>query len=171
MQLYSRHLIDKGISLPHYAVIRVNFAWYRKGMRIPKGYDLFFDYPFKRRKPPQPEFTLGEAIELASKLDVKYFAISNAEDDMESLRKLLPDKIKLVPKIETMKGIDNLKEIVEEAETNLIMLDTDDLYLDSGSEYKEYLDKFNKLVKFSKFYTDEIKLKVLRTGGVVFCDY
>ena len=170
MQLYSRHLIDKGVSLPHYAVIRINFAWYRKGMRIPKGYDLFFDYPFKRRKPPQPEFTLSEAIKFASELDAKYFAISNAEDDMASLRKLLPNKIKLVPKIETMKGVDNLKEIIEEAQTDLIMLDTEDLYLNAGNRYKEYLDKFNEEVQHSTFYIEK-KLKVLRMGGVIFCDY
>jgi len=174
MKLYSRNFYNKFINIPEGAVVRINLAWYRDKMSIPNGYDLFFDYPAHRRKPPIPELNLGQAIELAASFKrTRYFAISNAScgGDMEYLRGQVPSRIKIVPKIETKDGVDNLYDIVKCAETDLVMLDTEDLFLDTLDEYEDVLSDFNSKVRFGTFYTDELKLKVLRLQGVVFCDY
>ena len=174
MKLYSRHLFDKGIDVHDHAVIRINFAWYRKGMRIHSNHDLFFDYPCGRKKPPHPVISMEDAINVASCYGrARYFAVSNAEfkEDMKVVREMLPTHIKLVPKIETRLGVVNLLEIVKGAKTDMVMLDTEDLYADTLELYDDYLSEFNKMVKHDAFYTDEIGLKVLRTAGVIFCDY
>jgi citrate lyase beta subunit len=42
--------------------------------------------------------------------------------------------VKLAPKIETQIGVNNLKEIAAAAETDLIMLDAEDLYTDCKTD-------------------------------------
>jgi len=172
LKLYSRHFFDKGIDVPTDAVVRVNLAWDSK--KIPDNHDLFFDYPLGRKKPPYPAVILKEAIELAnSHPRAKYFAVSRAEKgvDMEWIRKRLRIDIKLVPKIETGMGVNNLYQIVEGADTDMIMLDTEDLFADADDLYEDYTRKFNDMVRFGAFHTGTIGIKVLRLQGVVFCDY
>ena len=173
MQLYSRHLHGKGIDIPEHVVVRINLAWYEKDMYVPDR-TLFFDYPDGRTKPPLSRLGLRDAIDLASSFDrTKYFAVSNAEshEHIADVRRILPPHIKLVPKIETKRGVNNLYRVIDAAETDMVMLDTEDLYSDAGDEYGEYLDKFYNMVKSGVFYTDDTEIKVLRMQGVIFCDY
>ena len=90
---------------------------------------------------------------------------------MACIRRLLRNDIKIVPKIETKVGVNNLDEIVRSAETDMVMLDMDDLFVDAGDEFEAYLEIFDDKVDTCSFYTDDKKLKVLRQQGVIFCDY
>ena len=153
-------------------VIRVNLAWcenLENAREVLKHIfsDVFLDYPSGRTKPPRPELTLDEAIILLKEFDnVKYFAISNCENSefIWALRRLVPKNVKLVPKIESKKGVDNLLEIVKSAETDTVMLDKEDLYLDvktDSSIYNQYMSKIRQTGK-------ENGIKILEMQGVIF---
>ena len=161
MLVISNHLIDK-MPIPYSAVIRINLAWIKDKAEAEKiikncKHDIYLDFPDGRKKPPVPTITLEEAIELAK--DVKYFAISNAEDirKLSEIRRMI--NCELIPKIETVAGVMAIPAMIEIG-IKTIMLDKEDLYTDCEQDSFIY----NKLIKKVRSYD----LKVLELQGVVF---
>jgi pyruvate kinase len=173
MILISNHLLrTDAIEISKDAVIRINIAWVkdedelRKYIDIP--YAVFVDYPDRRKKPPLPPMSFEKAIEIVKDYkNVKFFAISNAEtyDAMSQIRDQLSYDICLVPKIETVKGVANIDEIVEGAQTTYIMLDKEDLYLEAGSK-----DKYLKAISDLRESCIILGVKIFELTGVIFSD-
>lgn len=187
MLLVSSHILDcNEVKLPDDAVIRVNLAWlagYSMAcMKIEQiKYDIFLDNPVDRVKPPSNKYTMAEIIDLINKFsNIKYLAVSNVEHgtDLISSHIAIPSHVKIVPKIETIKGIKNIHNIVDMIYCvnsiplivlmNYIMLDHDDLCSDLIRHGIDptlmYTDYINPLIDFCK--TRNINL--LRTQGVIF---
>jgi hypothetical protein len=181
MLLISRHLRDFNhqypIYFPNNTVIRINMAWednYEKLIYHIQNIknNILLDIPSNRKKPPNTQWQLHEIIPLFFVYkNLKYLAISNveyAEDIMYPLVKL-PHHIAVVPKIETIAGIENIKEIINHLrEKRIIILDHDDLFTDllknniNGSLL--YTDYINPLIEKCK----KLGVEVLRTAGVIF---
>lgn len=138
----SNNLIGK-LPIPSDAIIRINLAWVNKDKAralLQNRDNIYLDYPTGRRKPPKPQMTLQDAIELAQEFPPKYFAISNVEtvEQIQEIKSQLPG-ITIVPKIETVKGIENLEALSKEVE--FMMLDKEDLYVDcNGEGYEEMVE-------------------------------
>lgn len=172
MIVISNHVNKIGMDYPDGSVIRINIAWLKSKeeaeelLKSLNGKRIWFDYPTGRTKPPRPKFSLKEAIEFTQKHDVEFFAFSNAEEEyfIKGLRASVPESVKLVPKIETRKGISNLKEILDSAKTDLIMLDKEDLYVDVKGDSEE----FEKLVRECKEKCSQSGATCLELKGVVF---
>ena len=83
---------------------------------------------------------------------------------------IIPENVILVPKIESVEGISNIKQITDALGTNkIIMFDHDDLYssiIKSKQPISKFLEYFNKLVEYCK----NNNIILLRTVGVVFSD-
>jgi hypothetical protein len=172
MILISNHVKDK-IIFSNSTVVRINIAWMKDYDDLINNiiknsiYDIFLDFPEKRRKPPLPILTFDEIIPIFNKYkNIKYFAISNSEDikHMEEIRDLVPSHVKIVPKIETEKGIRNLLNIVRGAQTNIIMLDKEDVYMSVNADGK----KFNKLLDILRSEAVRNNIEVLELQGVIF---
>jgi pyruvate kinase len=173
MIVASNHIKTLGIPFPEGAIVRINVAWIKsydelcKIIEDNKNYEVWVDYPTGRTKPPVPKLTLAQAISAASKYsNVKYFAFSNAEDCnvIELIRQAVPSSIKLVPKIETEKGINELAEILKSAKTDMIMLDAEDLYVDVGTDPI----KLESLKTYVKTFCEKYNVKMLSLQGVIF---
>ena len=90
---------------------------------------------------------------------------------MFKYKKIIPDYITIVPKIESVKGVMNIKEITNELKENnkVVMLDHDDLFssiIKSKKPVSIFTNYISKLVVFCK----KNKITLLRTVGVVFSD-
>lgn len=174
MILYSRNLIKSGIPISENAVIRINIAWVKDEKELISAindldYDIFIDYPYKRTKPPIDVLSIGKVIEIIkSKEKVKYFAISKAEDleYMQILRRIVPDRIKIVPKIESVKGVEKFIPIMAEACSDIAMLDTEDLYLSTNSNNAKFLECKSTFKEMGELFD----IKILNLQGVVFSD-
>jgi citrate lyase beta subunit len=172
MIVISNHVSEIGMDYPESSIIRVNVAWLKSKeeadelLESLEGQRIWFDYPTGRTKPPKPKFSLQEAVEFTKKYGVEYFAFSNAEngDFIKGLRSSVPENVKLVPKVETKKGIENLREILSSAKTDVIMLDKEDLYVDVGCDS----DEFERLVSDCKEKCKELNATCLELKGVVF---
>ena len=162
MLVISNNLIDK-MPLPYSAIIRINLAWIKSKEELrhllDNKHDIYLDFPDGRKKPPVPTFTIEEAVEFAKHPNVKYFAISNAED-VDFLKRLDLDKnTELIPKIETIKGVHEIPAMIKMG-IKTIMLDKEDLYTDCDCDATLY----NLLL-------DEVRkndIKILELQGVVF---
>lgn len=153
----SHHVKAIGLEYPPNALIRVNIAWagssdeVRKIIEDIKPHKIYLDYPTGRTKPPTPVMDFTTALDIANEFvgDVTHFAFSNAWDatpkeQMEWMRKYVKPEIKLVPKIETKGGIDNLKEVIDATKTDMVMLDAEDLYVNcqhNPTIFNEYKTK------------------------------
>lgn len=175
MILVSHYLYLKGkhIGLPQdKVVLRVNVAWIKNKKALLKllsklNHDIYLDYPQGRTKPPRPTITLDSAIEIAHRFPkIKYFAVSNVEDPVAigEIKSKLPDRVEVVPKIETALGVQNLKQIVKKLGTGHVMLDKEDLYVDVGKNSK----RFEKLVELARKKTAQTGATLLELHGVVF---
>lgn len=163
--IISNNLIGK-MPIADNAIIRINLAWIKsldeaKRIITNSKHDIYLDYPTGRTKPPRPVITLNEAIELTKNKQVKYFAISNAEDISKIKEIKSKVKAELVPKIETQLGVSKINEMIE-AGIKTIMLDKEDLYIDANCDSKE----FNLLVNSVRSYKDRVK--ILELQGVIF---
>ena len=82
----------------------------------------------------------------------------------------MPDYLIIVPKIESVEGIKNIKQITDSLKNEkIIMLDHDDLYssiIKNDLPKSLFSESLSQLVNFCQ--TENIKL--LRTIGVVFSD-
>lgn len=174
MFLISNHILSiyPNIILPRDTVIRINCAWVKDEEQLKEfiertHYPIFLDYPTGRKKPPIPNFTLTTAINYANLFSkIKFFAYSNAENIFEAIkiRKQVNKKVEVIPKIETIIGVNNFSAIVKNINAKYVMIDKEDLFVSCKGEvklYKAYLDKVKKTSK-------TLNITVLELYGVIF---
>lgn len=175
MLVISNHILDE-LTLKKPTIIRVNVAWVKTVKALKKilkdlcMYDVFLDYPEGRSKPPKPSITLKAAVDVAWEFkNVKYFAISNAEDvvRIKILRTRIPEDITLVPKIESSFGVMRIIPIMKAAKTNVAMLDKEDIYTSVGGDQYRY----QKLVKVARNRVKKAKKTLIELEGVVFREH
>ena len=167
------------MDIPQHAVFRVNLAWINDLKELEvilekhKTHKIFLDLPTNRTKPPNNKYDITELSPIInSHQNIKYFAISNINslDDLEIYFDIIPKHVTIVPKIESVKGVSNIKQITDAlADDKIIMFDHDDLYssiIKSKQPTSKFLECFNKLAK----HCNENNVILLRTIGVVFGD-
>ena len=163
------------MDFPLNSIIRINLAWVESLTEAKRvidcliNKDIFLDFPLNRNKYPIPKLSLLESIELANKCsNIKYFAFSNAEDPniVEIIRKLLNINIILVPKIETIKGVKILSEIINKAKTNIIMMDKEDIFTDVEGNNEDFVNTIEEIRK----YGNQNNIKILELQGVIFSE-
>ena len=180
MLLISQNIGSYNIKLPENTVFRINMAWCNNLKELEsklnknKEMKFFIDLPIGRIKPPNNKYTLDEIIPIIkSNSNIQYFAVSNVEsrNDLEPFLKKLPDRIIIVPKIESPTAIENIDEICNELkyEKRIIMLDHDDLF-SSIIHSNEDEEKFQQYIKKLVDYCENNDISLLRTVGVVFSD-
>ena len=180
MLLISQNIESYNIKLPENTVFRINMAWCNNLKELEnklnknKEMKFFIDLPIGRIKPPNNKYTLDEMIPIIkSNSNIQYFAVSNVEsrNDLEPFLKKLPDRIIIVPKIESPTAIENIDEICNELkyEKRIIMLDHDDLF-SSIIHSNEDEEKFQQYIKKLVDYCENNNISLLRTVGVVFSD-
>ena len=180
MLLISQNIESYNIKLPENTVFRINMAWCNNLKELEnklnknKEMKFFIDLPIGRIKPPNNKYTLDEIIPIIkSNSNIQYFAVSNVEsrNDLEPFLKKLPDRIIIVPKIESPTAIENIDEICNELkyEKRMIMLDHDDLF-SSIIHSNEDEEKFQQYMKKLVDYCENNDISLLRTVGVVFSD-
>ena len=180
MLLISQNIESYNIKLPENTVFRINMAWCNSLKELEnklsknKEMKFFIDLPVGRIKPPNNKYTLDEIIPIIkSNSNIQYFAVSNVEsrNDLEPFLKKLPDRIIIVPKIESPTAIENIDEICNELkyEKRIIMLDHDDLF-SSIIHSNEDEEKFQQYIKKLVDYCENNDISLLRTVGVVFSD-
>lgn len=154
-------------------IVRVNSAWLSSTSELDrvlsenKEYSVFLDYPLGRTKPPKPKLKLDDLITAMERhSNIKYFAVSNSEDTdfLWLLRNKVPEWIEIVPKIETIKGVDNLDLIASVTWCKAVMLDKEDLYVDCNADQYEY----EKLVELARAKCSALGVKPLELLGVFF---
>lgn len=175
--IISQNLTRSGLKLPDDAILRVNLAWHkdldsvREMLNEYKDNDIFLDIPVGRKKPPNHDHNLDDIAAMADALpNVKYVAISNMEDAKTVHYYCAKFKARIVPKIETLKGTDNLDEILSAMNyrPQMIMLDHEDLFSNLVHLRKEdrYLDIVNRLIYKCK----KDGAHLLRVKGIIFSD-
>ena len=180
MLIISQNIESYNIKLPENTVFRINMAWCNSLKELEnklsknKEMKFFIDLPVGRIKPPNNKYTLDEIIPIIkSNSNIQYFAVSNVEsrNDLEPFLKKLPDRIIIVPKIESPTAIENIDEICNELkyEKRIIMLDHDDLF-SSIIHSNEDEEKFQQYIKKLVDYCENNDISLLRTVGVVFSD-
>ncbi len=162
----------ESIGSPADAVIRCNLAWSKdrddaeRTVSQLRGHKIFLDFPQGRTKPPKPVVTLDEAIDLANKYEVDFFAVSNVESvySLLGIRSLLKESIELVPKFETAAGIMAMARIIKKCGVKYALLDGEDLYAnvehDTG-RYSGYMTSARATAKAHGIH-------LLQLSGVVF---
>ena len=168
------------LKLPDDVVLRINLAWcnsldeLEKIISNVKDSKLFLDLPQGRIKPPNNKYSLDEMVPiLESNPQIKYFAVSNIEGkkDLDPFLEKIPKNIIIVPKIESPKAVDNIKEIFESLreKKKMVMLDHDDLF---SSIIKQNIDKnqFEIYIQRLAEFCSKNNVLLLRTVGVMFSD-
>ena len=179
MLIISQNLTNYEIDIPQDAIFRVNLAWINNLKELEdilekhRSHKIFLDLPTNRTKPPNNKYGMDELIPIIkSNQNIKYFSVSNINsvDDLEMYFNIIPKHIILVPKIESVDGVLNIKQITDALGTNkIIMLDHDDLYssiIKSNQPTSKFLECFKKLVEHCKNHN----VVLLRTIGVIFSD-
>ena len=179
MLIISQNLTNYEVDIPQDAIFRINLAWINNLKELEdilekhRTRQIFLDLPANRTKPPNNKYSMDELIPIIkSNQNIKYFAVSNinSADDLEIYFNIIPEHVILIPKIESMEGISNIKQITDALGTNkIIMFDHDDLYssiMESKQPISEFLEYFNRLVSHCKNHN----VILLRTVGVVFSD-
>ena len=178
MLLVSQNLLNYSMDFPSDVVLRVNMAWVDsldqlKETLSKSELDYFIDVPSGRLKPPNNRYTIKDILPIIGKYsNVKYLAISNVElpEQVLDSRNITENKLIIVPKIETIKGVDNLTEIIDTlGSKKYIMLDHDDLFTDvskRGFSSEIFISKVNELVKICKSNS----VTLLRARGIIFSD-
>ena len=179
MLIVSQNLTNYEIDIPEDAIFRINLAWINDLKELEvilekhKTRKIFLDLPTNRTKPPNNKYDIAELIPIIkSNQNIKYFAISNINslDDLEMYISLVPKHVTLIPKIESVEGVSNIKQITDAlGDTKIIMFDHDDLYssiIKSKQPISKFLECFNKLTE----HCNEQNVVLLRTIGVVFGD-
>ena len=164
--------------MPDHYVIRVNLAWTFSLEDLVENLnshpnDFFIDIPCGRSKPPSNRYSMEKLHPIFTEhANVKYLAISNVEKSshLENYQIFGASPI-LVPKIESIAGVENIDEIMSGVKTEkIIMIDHDDLHtslINNGvSPSKLYTDYVDPLLEYCK--TNDIK--ALRTRGIIFSD-
>jgi hypothetical protein len=176
MIVVSNHILDELQGIQRSLVVRVNVAWVktekslRRILKALSAYDVFLDYPEGRTKPPKPTISLKSAISLLSdNPQVKYFAISNAEDigRIKKLRELIPNHIVIVPKLESPFGVERMLPIMKAAKTRIAMLDKEDVYTSVCADQ----DRYNRIVANARRQAKKAKKTLIELEGVVFREH
>ena len=165
---------------PSDVIYRINLAWINTVDELSeilskhKNHKIFLDLPVRRTKPPENRYSIDDLTPIIKNFsNIRYLAVSNvnSKDDVLDIQNKLSDNITLVPKIESVLGIVNIKSIIDsiKSKKKIIMLDHDDLYR-SIEKNNELISKFqnsiNTLIEFCK----ENGIILLRTRGVIFAD-
>ena len=165
---------------PSDVIYRINLAWINTVDELSeilskhKNHKIFLDLPVRRTKPPENRYSIDDLTPIIKNFsNIRYLAVSNvnSKDDVLDIQNKLSDNITLVPKIESVLGIVNIKSITDsiKSKKKIIMLDHDDLYR-SIEKNNELISKFqnsiNTLIEFCK----ENGIILLRTRGVIFAD-
>ena len=179
MLIISQNLTNYEIDIPQNAIFRVNLAWINNLKELEvilekhKSHEIFLDLPANRTKPPNNKYSIDElAPIIKSNQNIRYFSVSNINsvDDLEMYFNIIPKHIVIIPKIESVEGVSNIKQITDALGVNkIIMFDHDDLYssiIKSKQPVSKFLECFNKLVEHCKNHN----VVLLRTIGVVFSD-
>jgi len=180
MILISQNITNYDIPIPENSVFRINLAWVnsiaelKKLLEIHRTRVIFLDLPVNRTKPPNNKYSLNDIISILENYDsIRYIAISNVETekDLDEYLKVVPENITIVPKIESHKGVKNIKDITEKLEykERFVMLDHDDLYsnlLKSNISSGKFSFYVNNLIEFCK----SNNITLLRTIGIIFTD-
>ena len=179
MLIVSQNLTNYEMDIPQDAVFRVNLAWINDLKELEvilekhRSHKIFLDLPANRTKPPNNKYDVDELIPIIkSNQNIKYFAVSNINsiDDLEMYFNTIPKHVTLIPKIESVEGVSNIKQITDAlGTTKIIMFDHDDLYssiIKSKQPISKFLEYFNKLVEYCKNHN----IVLLRTIGVIFSD-
>ena len=105
--------------------------------------------------------------------NVKFFAVSNVEsaNDLKEFLEKVPNRISIVPKIESPNGVLNIDEICTalKSKEKVVMLDHDDLFSNIVRNNEEKAN-FQMYIKKLDIYCQEKNISLLRTVGVVFSD-
>ncbi len=180
MIILSQNITNYNISTSEDSVLRINMAWCNSIPELEEkltknsNSNFFIDLPIGRIKPPNNRYTLDEMIPiLENNENVKFFAVSNVEsaDDLKEFLEKVPDKISIVPKIESPNGILNIDEICTalKSKEKVVMLDHDDLFSNivrNKEDPETFQDYIEKLIR----YCEKNNVSLLRTVGVVFSD-
>ena len=163
MLIISQNLTNYELDIPQDVIFRINLAWINNLKELKailekhRTRKIFLDLPANRTKPPNNKYSIDElAPIIKSNQNIKYFAVSNinSTDDLEMYVDIIPENVILVPKIESVEGISNIKQITDALGTNkIIMFDHDDLYssiIKSKQSISKFLEYFNKLVEYCK---------------------
>ena len=165
---------------PSDVIYRINLAWINTVDELSEilskheNHKIFLDLPIRRTKPPENRYSIDDLTPIIKNFsNIRYLAVSNvnSKDDVLDIQNKLSDNITLVPKIESILGIVNIKSITDsiKSKKKIIMLDHDDLYR-SIEKNNELISKFqnsiNTLIEFCK----ENGIILLRTRGVIFAD-
>ena len=174
MLIISQHAKLLHIPFPDSAVFRVNVAWLKSRKELFSllksiKNDVFLDFPEGRLKPPVPVLDFDDLLVAMREFDnIKYFGMTNVKtaEDIIEMRKKIPERILLVPKIESRKGIDNLEQIFKRLrkDEGYIMLDKEDLYTD----LKDHKELFEQYVSMARDKSKSKNIKVLELQGVIF---
>ena len=114
MLLVSQNIGNYEINIPKDTVFRINMAWcnsiseLKEKLEKNRNSNFFIDLPIGRIKPPNNRYTLDEMIPILNKNEnVKFFAVSNVEssDDLKEFLEKIPNKINIVPKIESPNAV------------------------------------------------------------------
>ena len=137
----------------------------RKALNI--RHNVFIDYPEGRTKPPVPVISLDDVLDNLTS-NVIFFATSNIESgNIASLfKKVMPNGVKFVPKIESARGIENIVDICDKCSPQYIMLDTEDLFTDLNGN----IEKFEYYIKKIEDFCSKNNVKIFKINGVVFSD-
>lgn len=180
MIIVSQNLTNYEVPIPNDAIFRINLAWVNNLDELKElltkhsSHRIFLDLPINRTKLPNNKYSLEEIIPIINQFEnIEFFAVSNVEgiEDIKQYVELIPKNIIIVPKIESPKGVNNIKEITDglNGSQKILMLDHDDLYSnliknnEPASKFKNYLED---LVN----YCNKNNIIILRTIGVIFSD-
>ncbi len=180
MLLVSQNIGNYEINIPKDTVFRINMAWCNSISELKEKLEkninssFFIDLPIGRIKPPNNRYTLDEMIPILNKNEnVKFFAVSNVEsgDDLKEFLEKIPNRINIVPKIESPNAVLNIDEICNSlrSENRFVMLDHDDLF-SNIIKNNENKDNFQMYIKKLDEYCEKNQISLLRTVGVVFSD-
>ena len=180
MLIISQNATNYDLTFPSDVVLRINLAWcnsleeLENNLKKHSNQKIFVDLPIGRIKPPNNKYSLKDLKPILNIYkNIKYFAISNVEDetDLDEFLDIVPKTITIIPKIESPKGIINVKKIIEKLDYDekYIMLDHDDLF-SSIKRNNEEPSMFQTYVKQLITSCKENDVGILRTVAVVFSD-
>ena len=139
MIILSQNLTNYDIPIPDDAIFRINLAWVNELIELKsllekhKNHLIFLDLPIGRTKPPNNSYSIDDLGELFETYEnIRYFAISNVnnKNDLKKFKNIVPTHVNIIPKIESIAGVENISSIVSELihKEKIIMLDHDDLF-------------------------------------------
>ena len=180
MLIVSQNALNHNIQFPDSTVYRINLAWINSIQELEtlltryNRQSIFLDLPKDRVKPPNNRYSIEDLIPIInSNEQIRYLAISNVESnsDLQKFLAVLPKTVTIIPKIESVKAIDNLQNIASSLADSeqIFMLDHNDLFSDVIKQ-NETESKFKEYLKILIEFCDKNNIKLLREIGVVFND-